>query len=230
MERRANLARQALEDGDVAGRLPDRGAELRRQGARLCRLRVGGGLHRADPAGRPRRARSGISPASRRRCRRRSASGAPATGWGSPHEAAGDAAAAQSAFRPARAHQTSFYGQLAAEELASPAGSRGSPASGAAPDWRKAPFMQLLGGEGGLLPAPAPATTAGVAVLPPRRRGPAAPRRARRWRRWRSTSGGRRSASASPRTPPPRGSSCPTSTIRCTPIGRRRTGRCRPST
>ena len=33
MERRANLARQALEDGDVGGRLPDRGAELRHRAA-----------------------------------------------------------------------------------------------------------------------------------------------------------------------------------------------------
>ena len=34
MERRANLARQALEDGDVRRRLPDRGAELRQRAGR----------------------------------------------------------------------------------------------------------------------------------------------------------------------------------------------------
>ena len=54
------------------------------------------------------------------------------------------------------------------------------------------------------------------------------PRCGRRWRRWRSTSTGRRSGCASPRTRRPKASCCRRNTIRCTPSPRP-SGRCRPS-
>jgi soluble lytic murein transglycosylase len=60
---------------------------------------------------------------------------------GIAHERAGDAEAARNAFGMAAAYQTSFYGQLAAEKLASPPEAR-LVAAVATPDWRTAPFMQ----------------------------------------------------------------------------------------
>ena len=122
MERRANLARQALRGR--RRRRPPTGSRRRTSapsGAGLCRRRVGGGLHRADPPGRPEAGDRAFHAGSGRRSRRRSASAAPATGSGSRYEEAGDAAAARGSLPAGRGHQTSFYGQLAAEKLASSA-------------------------------------------------------------------------------------------------------------
>ncbi len=59
---------------------------------------------------------------------------------GLAQEKAGDKAAATAAFEAAAGYQTSFYGQLAAAKLGSPADPRLA-GGGAAPQWRNAPFM-----------------------------------------------------------------------------------------
>ena len=119
MERRANLARQALEDGDVqaayriaagtsaAAAPTTRDAEWVAGFVALTRL--------DDPEAAIEHFRRFqavvVTPISLGR----------AGYWlGLAYEAAGDAAAAQAAFRAGARHQTSFYGQLAAEKLASP--------------------------------------------------------------------------------------------------------------
>ena len=124
---------------------------------------------------------------------------------GLAHEKAGDAAAAARRLRHgARRIRRASTASSPPRSWRAPPDPRLA-GGGPAPDWRNAPFMDLVGGAGGLLAAPRRRRPAGVAVPAPRRRGPAGRRPGRRWRRWRSTSGGRRSASASPRTPRPTG-------------------------
>ena len=86
---------------------------------------------------------------------------------------------------------------------------RHSPAAAAPPDWRTAPIMQSSVVQAACFLHVADDERAGLAVLPPRRRGPAAG-----GARGAGADGDRprpaaRSASASPRTRPPRGSSSP---------------------
>jgi soluble lytic murein transglycosylase len=60
---------------------------------------------------------------------------------GLANERAGDSAAAQAAFAMGAEHQTSFYGQLAAERAARPADARLAGGGVKPPDWRHAPIM-----------------------------------------------------------------------------------------
>lgn len=140
MERRANLARQALEDGDpkAAYRLAAR--NFGTQGPEYADAEWVAGFVALTRLGDPKRAIEHFE-------RFRAAVATPislgrAGYWlGLAYAKAGDAAASAKAFAAAAQYQTSFYGQLAAEKIGTPA----DPAlagGGPAPDWRHAPFMQ----------------------------------------------------------------------------------------
>jgi soluble lytic murein transglycosylase len=123
MERRANLARQALEDGDVQDAYRIAAQSFGTDGPDYADSEWVAGfiaLTRMDDAAAAirhfRRFQSVVAtPISLGR----------AGYWlGLAHERDGDAAAARLAFRAAARHQTSFYGQLAAERLAAPPDAR----------------------------------------------------------------------------------------------------------
>ena len=173
MERRANLARQALEDGDVAGAYRIAAQNFGGEGPGLCRCRVGGGVHRADPDGRP-------------QARGRAFHPLPGGGGDADQPRAGRLLAGARVRGERRrrggARAPSAWGRSTrrASTASSPPRSSacpptpGSPAGGRRPTGATAPDPAVLGGEGGLLPAPRRRRPAGLAVLPPRRRGPAA--------------------------------------------------------
>ncbi len=142
MERRANLARQALRRGDVAAAYalaarnfggPDSGADY--ADAEWVAGFVA--LTRMDDpraaAGHFERFRAAVTtPISLGR----------AGYWlGLAHERAGDAAAANAAYRAGAQHQTSFYGQLAAERVGVAPDPRLA-GEVSAPDWRGQPFLR----------------------------------------------------------------------------------------
>jgi soluble lytic murein transglycosylase len=139
MDRRANLARQALEDGDVDGAYRIAAQSFGTEGADYADAEWVAGFIALIRLDDPKRAighftRFGSlveTPISLGR----------AGYWlGLAYEAAGDRAAAEAAWLQGAVHQTSFYGQLAAERLASSPDPRlaGDPAP---PDWRNAPFV-----------------------------------------------------------------------------------------
>lgn len=140
MERRANLARQALEDGDVQGAYRIAAQNFGSEGADYADSEWVAGFIALTRMRDPKRAVGHFT-------RFQSAVSTPislgrAGYWlGRAFRASGDAAASQAAFRMGAQYQTSFYGQLAAEEL----GLSADPVlagSGTPPDWRDAPFMQ----------------------------------------------------------------------------------------
>jgi soluble lytic murein transglycosylase len=139
LDRRANLARQALEDGDVAGAYKIAAQSFGSAGADYADAEWVAGfiaLTRMDEpalaAEHFRRFQAVVNtPISLGR----------AGYWlGLASEAAGDTAAAQAAYEAGARHQTSFYGQLAAEKLLRPADPTLAGAAAAA-DWQR---MQLM--------------------------------------------------------------------------------------
>ena len=226
MERRANLARQALEDGQVEEAYAIAANSFGTSGADYADAEWVAGfiaLTRLDDpekaVGHFRRFQALVAtPISLGR----------AGYWlGLASEAAGDTAGAEAAFAEGARWQTSFYGQLAAERAGLPA----DPAlagSVASPDWRAEPatrssvveaayFLHVAGDD-----VRASTFFRQAAAGQPRPSAPPSPR-------WRSTSAARRSASASARMLPPTASSSPTSTTRSTPL-RSATGTSRPNT
>jgi soluble lytic murein transglycosylase len=140
MERRANLARQALEDGQVEEAYAIAARSFGSGGPEYADAEWVAGFialtRMRDPAKAAehfRRFQSVVvTPISLGR----------AGYWlGLAHAAAGDEAAAQAAFAAGARHQTSFYGQLAAERLAVPADPLLA-GEGEAPDWREAPIFR----------------------------------------------------------------------------------------
>jgi soluble lytic murein transglycosylase len=140
MERRANLARQALEDGEVEAAYAIAARSFGSTGPDYADAEWVAGfiaLTRLDDpetaAEHFRRFQSVVAtPISLGR----------AGYWlGLAYEAAGDAAAARQAYLAGARHQTSFYGQLAAERLAGPPDPRLA-GDGEAPDWRRAPVVR----------------------------------------------------------------------------------------
>jgi soluble lytic murein transglycosylase len=139
MERRANLARQALEDGDVAGAYRIAAQNFGTEGPDYADSEWVAGFIALTRMDDPKRA---IGHFTRFQAAVRTPISLGRAGYwlGRAFEASGDAAAAESAFRMGAMHQTSFYGQLAAEKLGLPADA-GLAGQGTPPDWRKAPFM-----------------------------------------------------------------------------------------
>ena len=120
LERRANLARQALEDGQVEAAYEIAAKNFGSGGRRIRRLRVGRGLHRADADGRsdaggrafralPGRGGDPDQPRARRLLAR-------------PRPRGGRQPRGGAGRLPGRgaSNQTSFYGQLAAAEVGLP--------------------------------------------------------------------------------------------------------------
>ena len=139
MERRANLARQALEDGDAAAAYRIAARNFGMSGADYADAEWVAGFVALTRLGEPETAvehfrrfqAAVVTPISLGR----------AGYWlGRAYEEAGDEAAAQAAFRAGARHQTSFYGQLAAEKLASPPDSHLAGAA-APPKWRSTALM-----------------------------------------------------------------------------------------
>ena len=126
-----------------ARRLSHRGAELRQRGIGVRRFRVGGRVYRADAARRPEAGDRSLHPLPRRRSPRRSASAAPATGSARLRAGRRHGGGA-GGLPPGAENQTSFYGQLAAEKLASPPDARLA-GGGEVPDWRDAAVHDLVG-------------------------------------------------------------------------------------
>ena len=139
MERRANLARQALEDGDVRGAYRIAAQNFGSEGSEYADSEWVAGYIALTRLDDPKRAVGHFT-------RFRAAVATPislgrAAYWlGLAYEQAGDTAAALAAFRLGAENQTSFYGQLAAEKLASPPDARLA-GGGEVPDWREQPFM-----------------------------------------------------------------------------------------
>lgn len=119
MDRRANLARQALEDGDVRNAYRIAAQSFGREGADFADAEWVAGFIALTRLDDPKRAVGHFT-------RFQSAVATPislgrAGYWlGLAYRALGDDAAAEHAFRAAAAWQTSFYGQLAARELHEP--------------------------------------------------------------------------------------------------------------
>ena len=140
MERRANLARQALEDGDVAGAYRIAAQNFGNIGPDYADSEWVAGFIALTRMDDPERAVGHFT-------RFQAAVSTPislgrAGYWlGRAHERAGEAEAARNAFAMAAAYQTSFYGQLAAEKLASPPDVRLA-GEKAAPDWSAVPFVE----------------------------------------------------------------------------------------
>jgi peptidoglycan lytic transglycosylase len=140
MDRRANLARQALEDGQpvAAYRIASRGFGT--TGADYADAEWVAGFVALTRMNDPDRAITHFR-------RFRSLVGTPislgrAGYWlGVAYERHGNPAAARLAWRAGAQFQTSFYGQLAAEQLAAPPDPRLA-GGGPALDWRTAPFRQ----------------------------------------------------------------------------------------
>ncbi len=139
MERRANLARQALEDGDVEGAYRIAAQNFGSAGADYADSEWVAGYIALTRMDDPKRAIGHFTLFS-------SAVSTPislgrAGYWlGLAYQKAGDPAAAEAAFRMGAENQTSFYGQLAAEKLAGPPDARLA-GTGVVPDWRAEPFM-----------------------------------------------------------------------------------------
>ena len=140
MERRANLARQALEDGQVEAAYAIAAQSFGSAGPDYADAEWVAGfiaLTRMDDPEKAaehfRRFQSVVStPISLGR----------AGYWlGLAYEAGGDEAAALEAYLAGARHQTSFYGQLAAERLVSPPDPQLA-GDGEAPDWRGAPIVR----------------------------------------------------------------------------------------
>ena len=205
MERRANLARQALEDGDVDGAYRIAAQNFGSAGADYADAEWVAGFIALTRMDDPRRAvghftrfQAAVVDADQPRARRLLARARPRARPATRRRP--QAAFAHGARRTRRASTASSPPRSWRARR-----TRGWPAAVATPDWRDGAVHAVLGGAGRLLPAPRRRRRGGrrsSSATPPRtsRR-----RRARRWRRWRSTSAGRRSASASPRTPPPTG-------------------------
>ncbi|HET9068380.1 MAG TPA: lytic transglycosylase domain-containing protein [Amaricoccus sp.] len=140
MERRANLARQALEDGDVVGAYRIAAQNFGSEGADYADSEWVAGFIALTRLDDPKRAIGHFT-------RFQAVVGTPislgrAGYWlGKAFAASGDAKAAESAFRMGAKYQTSFYGQLAAAELGLPPDA-GLVGVGERPDWRNAPIMQ----------------------------------------------------------------------------------------
>ncbi len=140
MPRRANLARQALEDGDVAAAYRLAARNYGSSGADYADAEWVAGFVALTRMDDPKTAIAHF-------VRFRAAVATPislgrAGYWlGLAYAREGDAVAAAEAFRMAAGYQTSFYGQLAAEKVASPPDATLA-GGGPVPDWRHAPFMQ----------------------------------------------------------------------------------------
>ncbi|HET9067255.1 MAG TPA: lytic transglycosylase domain-containing protein [Amaricoccus sp.] len=140
MERRANLARQALEDGDAADAYRIAAQNFGSDGADYADAEWVAGFVALTRLDDPKRAIGHFT-------RFQSAVATPislgrAGYWlGKAFAATGDDEAAKHAYEMAAKHQTSFYGQLAAAELGLPPDA-GLAGVGERPDWRNAPFMQ----------------------------------------------------------------------------------------
>ena len=140
MERRANLARQALEDGDVSGAYRLAARNFGTSGPEYADSEWVAGFIALTRMGDPKTAIAHFT-------RFQAAVATPislgrAGYWlGLAHEKSGDKAAATAAFAAAAQYQTSFYGQLAAEKLAGPP-DPGLAGTGTPPQWRNAPFMK----------------------------------------------------------------------------------------
>jgi soluble lytic murein transglycosylase len=138
MERRANLARQALEDGHPAAAYRLAARNFGSSGADYADAEWVAGFVALTRLKDPKLAIEHFT-------RFQAAVATPislgrAGYWlGLAHAEAGEAAAAAEAFRTGAAYQTSFYGQLAAEKLAISADPRLA-GGGPAPDWRKEAF------------------------------------------------------------------------------------------
>ena len=195
MERRANLARQALEDGQVAEAYAIAANNFGSAGADYADTEWVAGfiaLTRLDDRTRRRAFRAFP------RGRGDPISLGRAGYWlGRANEAAGDAEAARAAYGAGAEHQTSFYGQLAAAKIGLPPDPRLT-GGRRRPDWKRAPFMRA-----GVVQAAYflhLADDAARAAMFFRHAAGASRRRCGpRSRRWRSTSAGRRSGSGSPR-------------------------------
>ncbi len=227
MERRANLARQALEDGQVEEAYAIAANSFGTSGADYADAEWVAGfiaLTRLDDpekaVGHFRRFQALVAtPISLGR----------AGYWlGLASEAAGDTAGAEAAFAEGARWQTSFYGQLAAERAGLPADPALAGSVALARLARRA-GDPLLRRRGRLLPPRRRRRRARLDLLPPGGRRTARRPSAPPSPRWRSTSAAPRSASASARTLPPTASSSPTSTTRSTPL-RSATGTSRPNT
>ena len=140
MDRRANLARQALEDGDVGAAYKLASRNFGSSGADYADAEWVAGFIALTRMDDPQTAIAHF-------VRFRAAVATPislgrAGYWlGLAYAAAGNDAAAAEAFAMAARQQTSFYGQLAAEKVGSPPDPTLA-GGGAPPDWRHADFMQ----------------------------------------------------------------------------------------
>ena len=140
MDRRANLARQALEDGDVAGAYRIAAQNFGTEGPDYADAEWVAGFIALTRLDDPKRAIGHFT-------RFQAVVATPislgrAGYWlGKAFAATGDKMAAENAYRMGAKYQTSFYGQLAAAEIGLPADA-GLAGTGAPPDWRDAPFMQ----------------------------------------------------------------------------------------
>lgn len=140
MERRANLARQALEDGDVAGAYRIAARNFGSAGPDYADAEWVAGFIALTRMNEPtlavehfRRFQAAVAtPISLGR----------AGYWlGLAYEHAGDSTAARAAFEEGAKYQTSFYGQLAAEKLPAPPVPPLAPGP-VVPDWRDEAFMR----------------------------------------------------------------------------------------
>ena len=142
MERRANLARQILRRGDAqaAYAVAARNFGTKGAGAKYADAEWVAGFIALTRLNDPRRAAQHFE-------RFRAAVGTPislgrAGYWlGVAHERAGEPSAARAAYQAAAAHQTSFYGQLAAQRIGA-APDRRLAGDRRAPDWRGGPVMR----------------------------------------------------------------------------------------
>lgn len=139
MERRANLARQALRRGEVDRAYRLAAKSFGTDGADYADSEWLAGFIALTRMNDPERALAHFQ-------RFQSVVATPislgrAGYWiGLAEERLGDEAGAEEAFRAAAKHQTSFYGQLAAEHVAQPPDP--ALAGDAAPNWRKAAFLR----------------------------------------------------------------------------------------
>lgn len=140
MGRRANLARQALEDGDVSGAYLLAAQSFGSDGADYADSEWVAGFIALTRLDDPKRAIGHFT-------RFQSLVATPislgrAGYWlGEAYARAGNRLAAETAWRAGAAYRTSYYGQLAAKRLGEPPDSEFA-GNDAAPDWRSAPFME----------------------------------------------------------------------------------------
>ncbi len=140
MERRANLARQALEDGDVAGAYRIASRNFGTAGSDYADAEWVAGFIALTRLGKPQVAVEHFQ-------RFKAAVATPislgrAGYWlGLAYEHAGDSTAARAAFEEGAKYQTSFYGQLAAAKLPVPPEPALDPGP-VVPEWRDEAFMR----------------------------------------------------------------------------------------